>query len=283
MIGPIWQRSARARQVRWPVHRRCSGSMTVLNGNLDAALRQSAQVAESTIRCSHSTIGIVTEIWGRVRADCRYVFEHPYNLRTPAFATRGSLTKGRVGWNIVTSYLNSGLFFCTPYGQDSTSQNTTIAMISPRNISRFATSFEGSLGRRLQSSRPRDRPLYHRRKFIRSPAGTHFTFRHSLSEPSPHKDAPCGTGSASSVGKDFAAPSRMHLRKPLLKSRAQALVAKVREGREHRDRPQSRGCSPSPPNGHHGRKRPPKRRRNRRYRKDVLYEGEVTLVSEGTV
>ncbi len=82
------------------------GIYDVLNGNGDAAIRRATQVPVNDPLALITPMALVTEHLG-FGLTASLSFEHPY-----PFARRLSaldhLTKGRVGWNIVTSYLESG-------------------------------------------------------------------------------------------------------------------------------------------------------------------------------
>jgi alkanesulfonate monooxygenase SsuD/methylene tetrahydromethanopterin reductase-like flavin-dependent oxidoreductase (luciferase family) len=82
------------------------GVYDVLNGNLDAALRHSTQVPVNDPLQLIPTMAYVTEHLG-FGLTASLSFEHPYTFAR-RISTLDHLTKGRVGWNIVTSYLNSG-------------------------------------------------------------------------------------------------------------------------------------------------------------------------------
>lgn len=82
------------------------GVYDVLNGNGDAAIRQAAQVPVNDPLALITPMALVTEHLG-FGLTASLSFEHPYPFAR-RLSTLDHLTKGRVGWNIVTSYLESG-------------------------------------------------------------------------------------------------------------------------------------------------------------------------------
>jgi FMN-dependent oxidoreductase (nitrilotriacetate monooxygenase family) len=82
------------------------GTYDVYGGNHDAALRQGAQVPVSDPLLLTSAMAHVTEHLG-FGITTSISFEHPYPFAR-RLTTLDHLTKGRIGWNVVTSYLDSG-------------------------------------------------------------------------------------------------------------------------------------------------------------------------------
>ncbi len=82
------------------------GVYDVYNGNGDAAIRQAAQVPVNDPLALVTPMALVTEHLG-FGLTASLSFEHPYPFAR-RLSTLDHLTKGRVGWNIVTSYLESG-------------------------------------------------------------------------------------------------------------------------------------------------------------------------------
>ena len=82
------------------------GVYDVYNGNGDAAIRQAAQVPVKDPLALVTPMALVTEHLG-FGLTASLSFEHPYPFAR-RLSTLDHLTKGRVGWNIVTSYLESG-------------------------------------------------------------------------------------------------------------------------------------------------------------------------------
>ena len=82
------------------------GIYDVLNGSGDAAIRQATQVPVNDPLALITPMALVTEHLG-FGLTASLSFEHPYPFAR-RLSTLDHLTKGRVGWNIVTSYLESG-------------------------------------------------------------------------------------------------------------------------------------------------------------------------------
>src|ERR1700690_1179193 len=75
-------------------------------GGADAALRAGAQVPTNAPMLLVSAMAHATEPLGfGITASISY--EHPFTFAR-RMSTLDHLTGGRIGWNIVTSYLNSG-------------------------------------------------------------------------------------------------------------------------------------------------------------------------------
>src|ERR1700733_10196588 len=78
----------------------------VFHGNLDTALRVSTQIPVNDPLLLVPAMALVTEHLG-FGVTASLSFEHPYTFAR-RISTLYHLTKGRAGWNIVTSYLESG-------------------------------------------------------------------------------------------------------------------------------------------------------------------------------
>jgi alkanesulfonate monooxygenase len=210
------------------------GVYDVLHGNVDAALRHSAQVPVNDPLQLIPTMAYVTENLG-FGLTASLSFEHPYTFAR-RISTLDHLTKGRVGWNIVTSYLNSGAL---NIGQSAQTKHDDRYDLAEEYLEVCYKLWEGSWE---DDAVVRDRaagifthpekvhPIGH--------AGKHFTVPGiHLSEPSPQRTPVLYQAGASSRGKDFAgehaecifvaAPS-----KPVLKR----YVANVREAAERAGR-----------------------------------------------
>ena len=72
----------------------------------DAAIRQATQVPVNDPLSLIAPMALVTEHLG-FGLTASLSFEHPYPFAR-RLSTLDHLTKGRIGWNIVTSYLESG-------------------------------------------------------------------------------------------------------------------------------------------------------------------------------
>jgi FMN-dependent oxidoreductase (nitrilotriacetate monooxygenase family) len=82
------------------------GVYDVYHGNLDAALRNSTQIPVDDPLQLVPAMALVTKNLG-FGLTASLSFEHPYTFAR-RLSTLDHLTKGRAGWNIVTSYLDSG-------------------------------------------------------------------------------------------------------------------------------------------------------------------------------
>jgi FMN-dependent oxidoreductase (nitrilotriacetate monooxygenase family) len=210
------------------------GVYDVLNGNVDAALRHSAQVPVNDPLQLIPTMAYVTEHLG-FGLTASLSFEHPYTFAR-RISTLDHLTKGRVGWNIVTSYLNSGAL---NIGHTAQTKHDDRYDLAEEYLEVCYKLWEGSWE---DDAVVRDRAagiFTHPEKVhpIRH-SGKHFTVPGiHLSEPSPQRTPVLYQAGASSRGKDFAgehaecifvaAPS-----KPVLKR----YVSNVREAAERAGR-----------------------------------------------
>lgn len=82
------------------------GYYDVYGGNTEAALRDAAQIPLNDPLQLIAPIAMVTEHLG-IGVTISTSYEHPYTFAR-RLATADHLSGGRVGWNIVTSYLDSG-------------------------------------------------------------------------------------------------------------------------------------------------------------------------------
>ncbi|MEX5613835.1 LLM class flavin-dependent oxidoreductase, partial [Pseudomonas syringae] len=82
------------------------GIYDVYRGNGEAAIRQATQVPVNDPLQLIPPMALVTEHLG-FGLTASLSFEHPYPFAR-RLSTLDHLTKGRAGWNIVTSYLESG-------------------------------------------------------------------------------------------------------------------------------------------------------------------------------
>src|ERR1700734_3116013 len=82
------------------------GVYDVYHGNLDAVLRNSTQIPVNDPLQLVPGMALVTKNLG-FGLTASLSFEHPYTFAR-RLSTLDHLTKGRAGWNIVTSYLDSG-------------------------------------------------------------------------------------------------------------------------------------------------------------------------------
>ncbi|MBK5570501.1 LLM class flavin-dependent oxidoreductase [Ensifer sp. SSB1] len=208
------------------------GVYDVLNGNADAALRHSAQVPVNDPLQLVPTMAYETAHLG-FGLTASLSFEHPYTFAR-RISTLDHLTKGRIGWNIVTSYLNSGAL---NVGQARQARHDDRYDLAEEYLEVCYKLWEGSWE---DSAVVRDRatgifthpdrvhPINHR--------GRHFTVPGiHLSEPSPQRTPVLYQAGSSSRGKDFAgahaecifvaAPSKAVLKRYVANVRDAALRA----------------------------------------------------------
>jgi len=256
------------------------GVYDVLNGNVDAALRHSAQVPVNDPLQLIPTMAYATEHLG-FGLTASLSFEHPYTFAR-RISTLDHLTKGRVGWNIVTSYLNSGAL---NIGQQAQSKHDDRYDLAEEYLEVCYKLWEGSWE---DGAVVRDRatgifthpekvhPIDH--------SGKHFTVPGiHLSEPSPQRTPVLYQAGASSRGKDFAgahaecifvaAPS-----KPVLKR----YVANVREAAERVGRNPREILAFNLQTVILGETDAEAKKKFDEYRKYVSYEGALTLISGWT-
>lgn len=256
------------------------GVYDVLNGNVDAALRHSTQVPVNDPLQLVPTMAYVTEHLG-FGLTASLSFEHPYTFAR-RISTLDHLTKGRVGWNIVTSYLNSG---AQNIGQASQTKHDDRYDLAEEYLDVCYKLWEGSWE---EDAVVRDResgifthpekvhPIHH--------AGKHFTVPGiHLSEPSPQRTPVLYQAGASSRGKDFAgahaecifvaAPS-----KPVLKR----YVANVREAAEKAGRDPRKILAFNLQTVILGETDAEAKKKLDDYRKYVSYEGAQALISGWT-
>ncbi|MFT4020826.1 MAG: LLM class flavin-dependent oxidoreductase [Acinetobacter sp.] len=82
-----------------------TGSYDVYQGNLDVTLKESVQLPSHDPATLISAMAHVTQHLG-FGLTVNLSYEHPYQLAR-RFASLDHLTQGRIGWNIVTGYLDS--------------------------------------------------------------------------------------------------------------------------------------------------------------------------------
>ena len=82
------------------------GVYDVFGGNAEAAAHHAVQLPNADPTLLVSAMALVTHHLG-FGITSNLTFEHPYQLARK-FSTLDHLTKGRIGWNIVTGYLDSG-------------------------------------------------------------------------------------------------------------------------------------------------------------------------------
>jgi FMN-dependent oxidoreductase (nitrilotriacetate monooxygenase family) len=179
------------------------GYYDVYQGNAWHAIHQAAQIPVNDPMQLISAMSLVTEHLG-FGVTCSTGFEHPFPFAR-RLATADHHSKGRFGWNIVTSYLDSG------------ARNTGTAAGLPQHNDRYDVAdeyleviyklLEGSWedgavvrdrARRVFTDPSKVHEIRHHGKYFRVP-GYH------LSEPSPQRTPVLYQAGASGRGRTFAA------------------------------------------------------------------------------
>ena len=213
------------------------GYYDVYKGDLDAALRQGAQIPVNdplqlalpiTMSTQHIGVGITAST----------SFEHPYTFAR-RLSTADHLTKGRVAWNIVTSYLESG---AKNVGEAGLRQHDNRYDVAEEYLEVLYKLLEGSWEddavvrdreRRLFADPAKVHEIGHHGKYFQVP-GYH------LSEPSPQRTPLLFQAGQSEAGRRFASRNAEcvfvgALTKPALKSYVADIRARAAaEGRDPR-------------------------------------------------
>lgn len=214
------------------------GYYDVYKGSNWHALHQAVQIPVNDPLQLAAPIALATEHLG-IGITASTSFEHPYTFAR-RLSTVDHHTKGRVGWNIVTSYLESG---AKNVGQDGLKRHDNRYEVAAEYVDVLYKLFEGSWEegavlrdreRRIFTDPSKVHEIGHR--------GRHFTVPgYHLCEPSPQRTPVLYQAGASGPGKAFAARHAECVfvaapLKPMLKAyvadvRAQARAA----GRSPRD------------------------------------------------
>ncbi|WP_256831550.1 LLM class flavin-dependent oxidoreductase [Pseudomonas sp. Pse1] len=208
------------------------GIYDVLNGNGEAAIRQATQVPVNDPLALITPMAAVTQHLG-FGLTASLSFEHPYPFAR-RLSTLDHLTKGRIGWNIVTSYLDSG---ARNLGQKALSDHDARYDYADEYLEVLYKLFEGSWEddavlrdreHRVFSDPSKIHEIRHQGKYFQVP-GIH------LCEPSPQRTPVLYQAGASSRGKSFAAghaecvfvaaPSKVILKKTVADIRRRAAEA----------------------------------------------------------
>lgn len=178
------------------------GTYDVYQNSRDAAVRQAAQVPLNDPMFVVPLMANVTKHLGfGVTASTSY--EHPYSFAR-RMSTLDHLSKGRVGWNIVTSYLNSAAI---NLGLDEQIGHDERYEIAEEYLEVCYKLWEGSwesdavirdVERSLYTDPSKVHDIGHEGKYFKVP-GAH------LSEPSPQRTPVIYQAGASSRGRAFAA------------------------------------------------------------------------------
>ncbi|WP_102346202.1 LLM class flavin-dependent oxidoreductase [Bacillus sp. Marseille-P3661] len=178
------------------------GTYDVYQGSRDAAVRQAAQVPLNDPMFVVPLMAQVTKHLGfGVTASTSY--EHPY-IFARRMSTLDHLTKGRIGWNIVTSYLNSA---AVNLGLDRQTSHNERYEIAEEYLEVCYKLWEGSweddaVVRDVESKVFADpgkvHDINHEGKYFKVP-GAH------LCEPSPQRTPVIFQAGSSSRGQEYAA------------------------------------------------------------------------------
>jgi FMN-dependent oxidoreductase (nitrilotriacetate monooxygenase family) len=178
------------------------GIYDVYGSGNDAALRAGAQVPVNDPLLAISAMAAVTQHLG-FGVTVSTSFEHPY-LFARRMTTLDHLTRGRIGWNIVTSYLQSG---AVNVGLDSLNLHDKRYDIADEFLEVVYKLWEGSweddaVVRDIENSIYADpakvHPIAHDGEYFKVP-GIH------MGEPSPQRTPLLYQAGTSNRGKQFAA------------------------------------------------------------------------------
>lgn len=178
------------------------GYYDVYKGSNYHALHQAAQIPVNDPLQLAAPIALATEHLG-IGITASTSFEHPYTFAR-RLSTADHHTKGRIGWNIVTSYLESG---AKNIGQGGLRRHDNRYEVAAEYIEVLYKLFEGSWeegavlrdrDRRIFTDPAKVHEIGHKGKYFEVP-GYH------LSEPSPQRTPVLYQAGASGPGKAFAA------------------------------------------------------------------------------
>ncbi len=178
------------------------GVYDVFGGNADAALRHAAQVPVNDPAMLISAMAAVTRNLG-FGLTCTLSYEHPFPFAR-RMSTLDHLTEGRIGWNIVTGYLNSAAKGAG--GRDQTAHDTRYEVADEYMEVVYAL-WEGSWADDAVQRDP-ERGVFTDPSRVRKVRhqGTHFQVDAlHLCEPSPQRTPLLYQAGASSRGRAFAA------------------------------------------------------------------------------
>ncbi|WP_034990896.1 LLM class flavin-dependent oxidoreductase [Beijerinckia mobilis] len=178
------------------------GYYDVYKGSNYHAIQQAAQIPVNDPLQLAAPIAFVTKHLG-IGITASTSFEHPYTFAR-RLSTADHLTRGRVGWNIVTSYLESG---ARNIGQDGLPQHDTRYEVAGEYVEVIYKLLEGSWEdgavvrdreKRIFTNPEKVHEIAHKGRFFDVP-GYH------LCEPSPQRTPLLYQAGASGAGKKFAA------------------------------------------------------------------------------
>lgn len=178
------------------------GYYDVYKGSNWHALEQAAQIPVNDPLQLAAPIALATDHLG-IGITASTSFEHPYTFAR-RLSTADHHAKGRIGWNIVTSYLKSG---ARNVGQSGLQRHDNRYEVASEYVEVLYKLFEGSWedGAVL---RDRDRRIFTDPSKVHEIGhrGRHFTVPgYHLSEPSPQRTPVLYQAGASGPGKAFAA------------------------------------------------------------------------------
>ncbi|PWY97731.1 Nitrilotriacetate monooxygenase component A/pristinamycin IIA synthase subunit A [Testicularia cyperi] len=179
------------------------GGYDVYNGNLDAALRSGAQfpVIDPLLLVS-AMAGVTRHLSFGLTATTSYV--HPYELAR-RFSTLDHITNGRVGWNVVTGYLDSA---ARQFGNKNQDLHAVRYQVAHEYMDVVYKLWESSWAddsvhhnaqHQLYTDPERVRKINHTGKYFDSVPGPH------ICEPSPQRTPVIYQAGSSGPGMEFAA------------------------------------------------------------------------------
>jgi FMN-dependent oxidoreductase (nitrilotriacetate monooxygenase family) len=214
------------------------GYYDVYKGNARAAVKSGAQIPLNDPLQLAAPIAYATKHIG-IGVTASTSFEHPYTFAR-RIATADHYTKGRVGWNIVTSYLESGAH---NVGENSLEEHDKRYEIADEYLEVIYKLLEGSWEddavvrereKRVFADPDKVHEIGHKGKYFEVPGI-------GLTEPSPQRVPVLFQASTSEAGQNFSSkhaeavfisgPSKSHLRDVVSSIRQKA----VKEGRNAND------------------------------------------------
>lgn len=178
------------------------GYYDVYKGSNYHAIQQAAQIPVNDPLQLAAPIALATEHLG-IGITASTSFEHPYTFAR-RIATADHHTKGRVGWNIVTSYLESG---AKNIGEGGLRRHDNRYEVAGEYVEVLYKLLEGSWEegavvrdgeKRIFTHPEKVHEIGHKGKFFEVPG-------YQLTEPSPQRTPVLYQAGASGPGKEFAA------------------------------------------------------------------------------
>ncbi len=178
------------------------GYYDVYKGSNYHAIEQAAQIPVNDPIQLAAPIALATQHLG-IGITASTSFEHPY-MFARRIATADHLTKGRIGWNIVTSYLESG---AKNIGESGLRRHDNRYEVAAEYLQVIYKLLEGSWedgavvrdgDRRIFTHPDKVHEINHKGKYFDVPG-------YGLTEPSPQRTPVLYQAGASGPGKDFAA------------------------------------------------------------------------------